>query len=131
MENQMERQQAKALAQQKYQTGTQAANFRKQANMLNLKTQAAADQQRKTGLSQLSNLAANIGAEEQKKLSELQRRNLNYELLGESGVASRMASDASAIKYMMKNNPEYVKKYMPYVYKERMKKKEKGSEKDN
>jgi hypothetical protein len=131
MENQMERQQAKALAQQKYQTGTQAAGFRDKANMLNLKTQAAADQQRKAGLSQLSNLAANIGAEEQKKLSELQRRNLNYELLGESGVASRMASDASAIKYMMKNNPEYVKKYMPYVYKERMKKKEKGSEKDN
>ena len=131
MENQMERQQAKALAQQKYQTGTQAANFRKQANMLNLKTQAAADQQEKTGISQLSNLAANISAEEQKKLSELQRRNLNYELLGNSGVASRMASDASAIKYMMKNNPEYVKKYMPYVYKNRMKKNKKGDQKED
>ena len=128
MENQMERQQSKALAQQKYQTGTQAANFRNQANMLNLKTRAASDQQRKQGLSQLSNLAANINRQEQSKLRELQLRNIQANKMGDSGVMSRMSTDPAMSKYIKKNYPEMYNDLTSLQNKYKKKKKNTGKE---
>lgn len=105
-ENQLESQKRRALASQEFRTGTQAAKFRDQKNIRDAKVDARSEMRRKQALSGMSEVARGAAMDKLRRLRDTERMNLLHDLYGNTGVMSRMSSDAGYLKSVKQNNPD-------------------------